>query len=170
MVEIDQTSEPLILVSPERAARILEIYGADPARWPGPERAGTLAALNEFPELAQARQAATDIDKVLDTAPGYTPSADLARRVSAAARHDPPLKSWRAWAGAHGLADLAPKSATPKGIMQPAATLFVAAALGIMAGAFVPGSDNDAVAEEFLLLAFGPAYQMQAFEEAEAAE
>ncbi len=39
-----------------------------------------------------------------------------------------------------------------------------------MAGAFVPGSDNDAVAEEFLLLAFGPAYQMQAFEEAEAAE
>ena len=33
-----------------------------------------------------------------------------------------------------------------------------------------PGSDNDAVAEEFLLLAFGPAYQMQAFEEAEAAE
>ena len=68
------------------------------------------------------------------------------------------------------LADLAPKSATPKGIMQPAATLFVAAALGIMAGAFVPGSDNDAVAEEFLLLAFGPAYQMQAFEEAEAAE
>ncbi len=102
MVEIDQTSEPLILVSPERAARILEIYGADPARWPRPERAGTLAALNEFPELAQARQAATDIDKVLDTAPGYTPSADLARRVSAAARHDPPLKSWRAWAGRSG--------------------------------------------------------------------
>ena len=33
--------------------RILEIYGADPARWPGPERAGTLAALNEFPELAR---------------------------------------------------------------------------------------------------------------------
>ena len=165
MAEIDQTAEPLILVSPERAARILEIYGADPVRWPGPERPGTLAALNEFPELAQARQAAKDIDKVLDTAPGYTPSADLARRVSAAARHDPPLKSWRAW-----LADLAPKSATPKGIMQPAATLFVAAALGIMAGAFVPGSDNDAVAEEFLLLAFGPAYQMQAFEEAVAAE
>jgi hypothetical protein len=89
----------------------------------------------------------------------------LARRISVAALHDPAPKSWRAW-----LANLAPTSATPMGIMQPVATLFVAAALGIMAGAFVPGGDNDALAEEFLLLAFGPAHQMQAFEEAEAAE
>ena len=165
MAEFDQKSEPLILVSPKRAARILEVYGADPARWPGPERAGNLAVLNEIPELAEARQAATDIDQVLDTAPGYTPPAGLARRISAAAVHDPAPKSWRAW-----LAKMAPESATPIRITQPVATLFVAVTLGIMAGAFVPGSDNDAVAEEFLLLAFGPAYQMQAFEEAEAAE
>jgi hypothetical protein len=48
--------------------------------------------------------------------------------------------------------------------MQPMAVLLVAGALGVVAGALVPTTNNDAVAEEFLLLAFGPAYQMQAIE------
>lgn len=165
MAEIDQTSETLILVSAKRAARILEIYGADPARWPQAERSGTLAALNEFPDLAQARRAATDLDQRLDAAPGYVPSGDLSRRISAAALHDPQPAGWRGW-----LAKLNPVAATPIGIIQPVATLFVAVTLGILAGAIVPGSDNDALAEEFLLLAFGPVYQIQAFEDAGGAE
>jgi len=161
MAEFDQTSEPPSHVSAKRAARILEAYGADPARWPAAERAGTLAALNKFPELANARQSATDMDQFLGGAPDYTPSADLARRISAAAIHEAAKPGWRIW-----LSGLIPVSGTPMGLMQPMATLFIAVTLGLMAGAFIPDSDNDAMAEEFMLLAFGPAYQMQMFEEA----
>jgi hypothetical protein len=165
MAKFDQSSEPLLDVSAKRAAQILEAYGADPTRWPFSERAGTLAALNKFPALANSRQSATDIDHFLGGVPLYTPSADLARRISAAALHEPKTPAWRSW-----LFDLIPASATPMSVMQPMATLFVAVTLGIMAGAFIPGSDNDAMAEEFMLLAFGPAYQMQTFEDAGGAE
>ena len=165
MAKLDQSSEPPSQVSAKRAARIIEAYGADPARWPVAERAGTLAALNKFPELANARQSAVGMDEFLGGAPEYTPSADLARRISAAAVHEAAKPRWRAW-----LAGLIPVSGTPMGLMQPVATLFVAVTLGLMAGAFIPGSDNDAMAEEFMLLAFGPAYQMQTFEEAGGAE
>ena len=165
MAKFDQSSEPPSPVSAKRAARILESYGADPARWPAAERSGTLAALNNFPELANARQSATDLDQFLRGAPDFTPSADLARRILAAALHEPKTPAWRTW-----LSDLIPASTIPMGLMQSVATLFVAVTMGIMAGAFIPGSDNDAMAEEFLLLAFGPAYQMQTFEDAGGAE
>ena len=165
MAKFDQSSQPPSPVSAKRAARILEAYGADPARWPAAERSGTLAALNKFPELADARQSATDMDQILGGAPDYTPSADLARRISAAALHEPKTPAWRTW-----LSGLIPASATPMGLMQSVATLFVAVTLGVMAGAFIPGSDKDAMAEEFMLLAFGPAYQMQTFEEVGGAE
>lgn len=146
-------------VSRKRAAHILEAYGSEPARWPDAERGGVLSALNEFPDLAAARRSAADLDQLLDAAPSHAPAKDLAARIANAAARQIPNAGWRRW-----LAALAPNSNPPIGLMQPAAALLVAVTLGVVAGAFVAGTDNDAVAEEFLLLAFGPAYQMQALE------
>ncbi len=156
MAKIEQMPKP---VSRKRATQVIKAYGADPARWPDAERRGVLSALNDFPDLAAAQQSAAALDRLLDLSPSHTPPKDLAARIATAAVRQPPVAGWRRW-----LAALSPISSPPMGVMQPVAALLVAVTLGVVAGAFVPVTNNDAVAEEFLLLAFGPAYQMQALE------
>jgi len=70
----------------ERLRRLLDAYGADPERWPMPDRAGATALLARSAEARAARDAAARLDRVLALAPAVEPSDGLADRVLAAAR------------------------------------------------------------------------------------
>ena len=165
MDRFEQPSETSITISAKRAAQILASYGGNPARWPAAERSGVLAALNKFPDLAQARQSAIEIDLLLSASPSHSLSPDLADRIFTAAINEPPMGGWRKW-----LDQWDQMASAPFGLAQTIATLFLATTLGLVAGIFLPAGYNDVVAEEFSQLAFDPAYQTQVFEDKGASE
>ncbi len=68
--------------TPGRGRRIVEAYGADPARWPADERA---RPKQDEPGLDDVRAAEARIDALLDTLPAGTASPELVRKVMAAA-------------------------------------------------------------------------------------
>ena len=53
-------------LSLERAATLLDAYGALPDRWPEPEREAMLALLAQSPELRAHRDAAASLDSLLN--------------------------------------------------------------------------------------------------------
>jgi len=56
-----------------RLQRLIEAYGADPARWPADERDAARALLAHTPDAAAMRARARRIDEALD---GFAPAAD----------------------------------------------------------------------------------------------
>ncbi len=136
----------------DRTRRIIETYGADPARWPADERARPEHGLEQGgTEIDQLRAAEGRIDALLDTLPGGSPSPDLARKIMAEAPTAPvprpslgnrlaALWSWeQAW--------------------RPAAALALTAVVGIALGAIVysPNTDNAGETESPRQLAFDQA-------------
>lgn len=66
----------------ETLRRLLDTYGADPARWPEEQRAAMHTALAAHPELAERRRQAADLDRWLDS---YRVARfDLGERILAA--------------------------------------------------------------------------------------
>jgi hypothetical protein len=84
----------MMLMTPERLARILEAYGADPSRWPVAERDFALALLSRDESLA--RQAFA-LDRRLDRFAVPCPDAAMAGRALAgfaALTHGSLLRRW----------------------------------------------------------------------------
>jgi hypothetical protein len=106
-------------MSLERLRRLLEAYGAAPARWPVAEREAALALLAASPEAQAAAAEAVRLDVVLDRAPEPAPSAALFGRVLAGRARG---GGWLAW-----LLDGTPA-------WQPATALVLAAVLGLGLG------------------------------------
>jgi hypothetical protein len=69
----------------ERLARILEAYGADPARWPHAERDAARSLLDRSADARALRDAAAALDGLLDRAATAEPSPALAGRILARA-------------------------------------------------------------------------------------
>lgn len=81
----------------QRIEQLIAAYGADPARWPEPERALLSAAPPHDPQLAQLLEQARGLDVWLGAMPAPSaPSADLAARILAAAPRAKSAWSWRA--------------------------------------------------------------------------
>lgn len=87
-------------MKPERFARLVEAYGADPARWPAAERAGALVAAAQPHNAALLAEAAM-LDGWLDCYEVRLPGAALIHAVAAGAPQ-PVMQSRRAalwWPG-----------------------------------------------------------------------
>ncbi len=85
-----------------RATEIIAAYGADAARWPDDERAATLAALAESPDLAAARAAAAVLDADLcEWANAPIVPGDAGKAAAGAAF---PSRPYLRWVGGTGLA------------------------------------------------------------------
>lgn len=69
-----------------RLAELLDVYGADPQRWPEDERAAAETLLATSPELRARAETAASLDALLDAAPAApAPSAALRDRILASA-------------------------------------------------------------------------------------
>jgi hypothetical protein len=74
-------------MDPERLEQLLDSYGADERRWPAELRATMLDTLDAHPGARQQRQAARDLDLLLDS---YQPAAtDLSPRILNALPQNP---------------------------------------------------------------------------------
>jgi hypothetical protein len=69
----------------QRLQQLLDAYGANPERWPAEERVAALALLAHSTEARAQRDEAARLDALLDLVPVVHPSAELARRLLAAA-------------------------------------------------------------------------------------
>jgi len=78
----------------ERLRELLETYGAAEPRWPDAEREAARRLIAESTAARALRDAAADLDRLLDALPAEAPSAALAARVLAAAPR--PARRWRA--------------------------------------------------------------------------
>lgn len=137
-----------------RAQQILAAYGAAPQRWPLEERGTVLDALIEDPTATDAHRREAALDDVLAKAPRHLPSAALLARIRANA--GPAMRSgWRA--------TLAVLFSTPSvGFLRPASALAGAIVLGVLVGAvWAPADDANAMAAEFVKLAFGHDFQAE---------
>ena len=72
-------------MTPERAMRIIDAYGARPARWPEEDREALLGLLAAEPGLAAYAHEAGALDSRLDAAGRDMPPAWLAGRIMASA-------------------------------------------------------------------------------------
>jgi len=146
-----------------RARQILKAYGANPARWPRGERAVVQEALSQdLPTVASQRRAAT-LDALLDAAPRYRASPALIARIRAAAESSPGAggrRTPRALSREVWRETLAALFRGP--VMRPASALAGAVALGVLVGAlWAPAEDANAMAAEFVTLAFGHDFQVE---------
>ena len=146
MTPADNKSERLTL---SRLEAIIDAYGAAPDAWPPAEREAALALLEQSPRAQLRLEEAAALDSLLAAAPTMEPSADLRRRVLAAAPR--PRASWLSrldeWTA--GLWPFSPR-------WQPAAALAVAAALGVVLGAGWPeAGSSSSEPPDVVELAFG---------------
>lgn len=147
-----------------RAQRILEAYGGDPSNWPAGERAGMLAAAAGSRELAIRQESEAALDRILGQTRAPELSASLAARIRLRARGErAPGPVRGALAAAVNLLPEWPQ------MVRPTAALALAVVLGVAAAvALSPSRPHDAdVAEQFLRLAFGHAYQVAENEQPE---
>jgi hypothetical protein len=69
-------------MTPERFAELVEIYGAEPRRWPQGHRLAAIAFTEDHPgETANILDAARRLDKALDRYAVPGPSAKLSRTI-----------------------------------------------------------------------------------------
>ena len=119
-----------------RLSRLLDSYGADPARWPDDRRQAALQYLGRSTEARALRDEAARLDATLDRAVAPAPAPELMAEILAAAtERKPPFWAVPLW---------------PFGpIWKPVSALAAAAMLGIAAGSFVPGpfTSSDQVIE-----------------------
>ena len=108
-------------MSLDRLERLLEAYGANPARWPPAERTPALELLEATPELQGLRRQAAALDALLGQATLPQASDEFVADVLAAAG----TQGWRQWAA----------SIWPFGpIWKPALGLTMAAGMGAALG------------------------------------
>jgi hypothetical protein len=69
----------------QRLQHLLDAYGADPERWPWPERRDAWRLLERSAEARARRDEAARLDALLDLTPAAQPSAELAARILTAA-------------------------------------------------------------------------------------
>jgi len=145
MTAADNQSDRLSLT---RLAAIIDAYGAEPDAWPQAEREPALALLERSPRAQQLLAEATALDSLLAAAPTLEPSAELQRRVLAAAPR--PRTSWlrRLDEWTAGLWPFSPR-------WQPAAALVAAATLGVVLGAGWPEDGSSSEPPDVVELAFG---------------
>ena len=137
-----------------RAQQILAAYGAAPQRWPLEERGTVLDALIQDSTIADAHRREAALDEVLAEAPRHVPSAALIARIRANAV--PAMRQgWRA--------TLSLLFSTPSvGFLRPVSALACAIVLGVLVGTlWAPTDDANAMAAEFVNLAFGHDFQAE---------
>ncbi len=137
-----------------RAQQILAAYGAAPQRWPLEERGTVLDAMIQDSSITEAHRREAALDEVLADAPRHVPSAALLARIRAGAV--PAVRNgWRA--------TLAVLFSTPSiGFLRPVSALAGAILLGVIVGAvWAPADDANAMAAEFVNLAFGHDFQAE---------
>ncbi len=78
-----------------RLSEILDAYGADPARWPAPERAAAQALLASSAEARQLAQAAQALDQLLNRWQPQPAESTLTTRVLAEIARQPQPSAWR---------------------------------------------------------------------------
>ena len=137
----------------KRLRAIVDAYGADPARWPRPEREGALRLLARSPEAAGYRDRAREVDALLDLATAYEPAPGLLARVLARPARRRANLFEELW---------------PFGpIWRPALGMAAAIVLGVAAGLvapppFVNGAAADiSLGDDIDALAFGPALELE---------
>ncbi|HUA56197.1 MAG TPA: hypothetical protein VMB81_28700 [Candidatus Sulfotelmatobacter sp.] len=106
--------------------RLIDIHGADPARWPAAERAQALQRAATDPAAQRALDEARRLAALLARAPA-PPSGDAGRRVAAALARLPAQQSPYWWPAPIALWDLLPR--WPRTV-----ALATMAALGILVG------------------------------------
>lgn len=106
--------------------RLLESYGADPARWPAERRDAAMRCLEKSAEARALRDEAAGLDAALDQAGAPAPAPELmAAILSAATAPRPRFRAAAIW---------------PFGpAWKPVTTLAAAAILGIVAGSQMTG-------------------------------
>lgn len=98
------TPDPSTRAATDRARKVLDAYGADPARWPATERAAIAAAIAADPALTAAQADARRLDGALARMPAPEIPAINPLAITAAARRGAP-RGVRIWiARAAGLA------------------------------------------------------------------
>lgn len=65
-------------MTPKRLRQILAAYGAQPRRWPEPEREAALALLTDSGEARRLLDEARAVDRLLDTVPAREATLDAA--------------------------------------------------------------------------------------------
>ncbi len=81
--------------------RLIDAWGADPARWPADRRAAALSFVASAAGAAEAMAEALALDRLLANAPTHAASAALRARVTRSASLDAkPLRRWLAGLGA----------------------------------------------------------------------
>lgn len=96
-------------------SRLLDVYGADRARWPAAARAAAAHLVSRDAEARQLLAESEALDRVLQSAPVPTLAVEaaLAERIVAAALRSPRMVK---------LPDAQPAAAAPAAAMPPAAT------------------------------------------------
>lgn len=119
-----------------RLQSLLDAYGADEARWPTAERAWMREAVRLNAEARAMRDAAAELDTLLDTIPAPLPSVELESAILEAAEPDP-ARRWRITLWPFGP------------IWQPAMALSAALVLGLYVGGadIAPGNGEPALTE-----------------------
>ncbi|MHA1537003.1 MAG: hypothetical protein ACTSUD_05570 [Alphaproteobacteria bacterium] len=106
--------------------RLLESYGADPARWPAERRDAALRCLEESAEARALRDQEVELDAALGQVAAPAPAPELMATILAAATA--PRPRFRA------------ASIWPFGLTwKPVTTLAAAAILGLVAGSQITG-------------------------------
>jgi len=127
----------------ERFRALLETYGSRVASWPVEVQAPAQVFIATSPQAAQWLAQQRELDVWLDSATGVEPSPALLRRIAEIPLRHPQVSWWARWN---------PRSAI--------AALTAAAALGVLAGVFIPDqsfdesdtvSESDTADDEFAL-------------------
>ncbi len=125
MTDSERTSIDL-----ERLRELCSGYGADPARWPEPDRGAAQALLARDPEARRICAEAGELDRLLDALPQpAAPSAALMRKVA-----EIPLRHPRGAGARSMLGGLLPWRALLAAVL--------ACALGVVSGALSVDSGN----------------------------
>lgn len=111
---------------PTLLRRLLDSYGADPARWPAERRQAALQYLEGSAEARALRDEAASLDAALDQAAAPAPAPELMAAILTAATAPRP-RFWAVPIWPFGPA------------WKPVSALAAAAILGIVAGSLVPG-------------------------------
>ncbi len=84
MKHTPEEENKLPVMTLQRLQQLLDVYGANPERWPVEERAAALALLARSTEAQAQQHEAARFDALLDLAPVARPSEELAARILAA--------------------------------------------------------------------------------------
>lgn len=149
----------------EELCRICETYGADPARWPAPKRAG-FASLYASEEAAEIRAEAEALDGFLNAATAPRMAEDLERRIAAAYVPPAPRES-RSILDLFGA--LTPLFGLRGARLVPAGAIAVLGAIGLASGVMTASAQAPLTPEGEALAYFETDVVLASLDEEEAA-